>query len=168
MVGTIRPINILELTPHWDKILFASNYPWLEFSSGSCHRIKNCGSVQESTGWLNPPALSPLQPDTPNRRCCWIWFQRFKDMHNVVVKILIILEIRTKKRMFESVVARAERLKNKSHQTKSKYYMYYHCRNRSLAYSIFFILFFEFKSLFWRRHSPLFCHFLEKEYRLPA
>ena len=22
VVGTIRPINILELTPHWDKILF--------------------------------------------------------------------------------------------------------------------------------------------------
>ena len=53
-------------------------YPWLEFSSGSCHRIKNCGSVQESTGWLNSPALSPLQPDTPNRRCCWIIFQSSK------------------------------------------------------------------------------------------
>ena len=22
VVGTIRPINILELTPHWDKIIF--------------------------------------------------------------------------------------------------------------------------------------------------
>ena len=39
---------------------------------------ETCGSVQESTGWLNPPALSPLQPDTPNRRCCWIWFQSSK------------------------------------------------------------------------------------------
>ena len=27
--------------------------------------------VQESAGWLTLPALSPLQPDTPKRRCCW-------------------------------------------------------------------------------------------------
>ena len=53
------------------KFVLASNYPRLEFSSGSCHRIKNCGSIQESAGWLSLPALSPLQPDTPHRRCCW-------------------------------------------------------------------------------------------------
>ena len=34
-------------------------HPWLEFSSGSCHRVKNCGSIQESAGWLSPPASSP-------------------------------------------------------------------------------------------------------------
>ena len=55
-----------------------SNYPWLELSCGSCHRIKNCGSVQESAGWLSLPALSPLQIDTPNRRCCWSTKSKFK------------------------------------------------------------------------------------------
>ena len=28
------------------------------------------GSVQESAGRLSLPALFPLQPDTPKRRCC--------------------------------------------------------------------------------------------------
>ena len=58
----------------------ALNYPWLEYSSGSCQSLKNCGSVQESAGWLSPPASSPLQPDTPHRRCCWS--SKFKDLKN--------------------------------------------------------------------------------------
>ena len=70
-MGTIRPINTFQLTPHRVKKKLASDYPRLEFSPDSCHIIKYCGSVQESASWLSPPASSPLQPDTPHRRCCW-------------------------------------------------------------------------------------------------
>ena len=37
----------------------ASNYPLLEFSTGSCHRIENCCSIQESAGRLDLPVSFP-------------------------------------------------------------------------------------------------------------
>ena len=44
--------------PDWNSLLAAAI-------------ISKTGSVQESAGWLSLPALFPLQPDTPHRRCCW-------------------------------------------------------------------------------------------------
>ena len=67
-------------------------YPWLEFSSGSCRRIKNCGSVQESAGWLSLPALSPLQPDTPHRRCCWSIISKIQR-YIIIVKVTLNLSL---------------------------------------------------------------------------
>ena len=52
--------------------------PWLEFSSGSCHRIENCGSIQESAGRLDLPASFPLQPDTPQWRAAGVYIKSSK------------------------------------------------------------------------------------------
>ena len=46
-----RPINILELTPHWDKKKFVIKLSLIGILSWQMpYRIKNCGSVQESAG----------------------------------------------------------------------------------------------------------------------
>ena len=53
------------------KFFLASNYPWLEFSSGSCHRIENCGSIQESAGRLDLSASFPPPAWYSTMEGCW-------------------------------------------------------------------------------------------------
>ena len=75
MVGTIRPLNILELAPHWDKIIFGIELSLIGILFRHLPLNKKKLWQRSRVSWLTKSTrhkpISPLQPDTPRRRCCW-------------------------------------------------------------------------------------------------
>ena len=61
------------------KFFLASNYPWLEFSSSSCHRNENCGSIQESASRLDLPASFPPPAWYSTMEGCWSIYSKSKS-----------------------------------------------------------------------------------------
>ena len=75
-MGTIRPINTSELTPHWDKILFGIELSLIGILFRQLPQNRKLWQ-HSRVSWSTRSAslFPPLQPDTPQWRAAGVFTQ---------------------------------------------------------------------------------------------